>query len=414
MDTIKARAHTLIRKTEKYTKTDMVYLLKGSFWMNSSQIITAFIALGLSIVFANLLSPESYGTYKYILSLGGTLSAITLSGLGTVVVRAVAQGYEGEFKRAVALNFKWESVIFLAGIAGAAYYYLHGNQTLALGFLIVGIFSPPMDSAELYAAFLGGRKDFKGLSIFSIARYAIASAWLFLTILITTNPVLLALSYFFIHTMIVSFIYKRVVKTRKPNDLTHGETMRLVKHVSFMNNLSSLAAQVDNIFMFHFLGPAALAVYNFAQAIPERLTAFVKNVGALATPKFAQQDKDRVKYAIARKSIQVMLFGLVMSLIYIAIAPYFFQLFFRKYLDSVPYSQVYSLILLMPAVIPLSFLDSQVAIKEKYHLNIWSSVVKIAALYIGIAYFGIWGAIIATVASKAFGNILAFMLAARV
>jgi O-antigen/teichoic acid export membrane protein len=414
VDTIKSRIYSLLRRSERIFKTDMVYLAQGSFWLNGSQIAAAGVAFLLAIAFANLVPQASYGTYKYIISIYGTLGVLSLSGLGTAVTRAVAKGNEGEFTKALWFNFRWETLIFLSGIIGAVYYYIHGNPSLALGFLIIGIFSPIKDSADLYPSFLSGKKDFKTMSLWGVCKTAIAAAWLFVTILITKNPVWIVLSFFFINTAISSFFSWLIIKTKKTNDKQDDETLTLSKHVSFMNNVSGFADQIDNLLIFHFFGPISLAVYNFAQAIPDYLGGFLKNIGSLAMPKFAQRDKEEVKKTIRYKSFKVFLFGVCMSIGYIICAPIFFHVFFPKYDSSIRYSQIYSTILMMSAVLPTAFLDSQMAIKAKYIINFGSSLIKIVLLTIGVIYFGIWGAIIGRIISKAIGVSMVFFFSERV
>lgn len=411
MKKLRRKVYEILRWSEKYTKTDMVYFFHGSFWLNGAQFATALVGLLLAIAFANLVSQETYGTYKYILSLYGLFGVLSLSGLGGALARAVARGNEGELKKAIIFNLKFELLITLAGVIGAVYYFVHGNFVLALGLLIIGIFSPIKDSSELYNAYLAGKKDFRATSILGVLKSAISALWLFLTIIITKNPLLIVLSYFFINTALSSLFLWWIVKTRNPNQKEDEETTNLAKHTSLMGNVSNFVDQIDNILIFHFLGPISLAVYNFAQAIPEYLGGFLKNIGPLAMPKFAEINKDEAERAIRHKSAQVFLFGAAMAGIYMIFAPIFFHIFFPKYLSSVLYSQVYSLMLLFSAVLPMSYLDSRVAIREKYYVNIISASFKTVALVLGVIYFGIWGALLARLLSKAFGVVVGYYFA---
>ena len=83
-----------LRWSQKYTKTDMLYLASGSFWYVAGQVITSLSTLALAVAFANLVSPEVYGTYKYVLSLAGIFSIASLPGISTAIARAVARGNE--------------------------------------------------------------------------------------------------------------------------------------------------------------------------------------------------------------------------------------------------------------------------------------------------------------------------------
>src|SRR3989338_5672754 len=83
----------ILRWSEKYTKTDMVYLASGHFWFaigHGAAIGSGFL---LTLGFANLLSPTEYGVYKYILAGAGLISTFTLGGIVQAIQRALARGY---------------------------------------------------------------------------------------------------------------------------------------------------------------------------------------------------------------------------------------------------------------------------------------------------------------------------------
>ena len=58
---LKQTIFRMLRWSERFTKTDMVYLAKGSFWMMAKQVGVSIISFGLAIAFANLLPQETYG-----------------------------------------------------------------------------------------------------------------------------------------------------------------------------------------------------------------------------------------------------------------------------------------------------------------------------------------------------------------
>jgi short subunit fatty acids transporter len=64
----KSKLISLLRKSEKYTKTDMVYLLKGGFWLNLNNVISSGLSFVLSILFAKYVSKEAYGSYQFLIS----------------------------------------------------------------------------------------------------------------------------------------------------------------------------------------------------------------------------------------------------------------------------------------------------------------------------------------------------------
>ena len=82
-----------LRKGESLFKTDMIYLAKGGGWLVFGQAIATFLGFFVSIAFANLISKESFGIYKFVLSMAGIVGAFSLTGLGVAVTQSVAQRF---------------------------------------------------------------------------------------------------------------------------------------------------------------------------------------------------------------------------------------------------------------------------------------------------------------------------------
>ncbi len=142
----KIAVYKLLKKSEKWTKTDMIYLAKGGFWLTLGQGVSSVSSFLLAIAFANLLPKETYGTYKYIMSIVSLLAIPTLAGMNTAIIQAVARGYEGSVMPAFKTKVKWGLLGGLASLILTGYYYFQGNNTLAISFLITAVFVPFMDS----------------------------------------------------------------------------------------------------------------------------------------------------------------------------------------------------------------------------------------------------------------------------
>ncbi|MBU0580170.1 MAG: oligosaccharide flippase family protein [Candidatus Margulisbacteria bacterium] len=395
---MKNKIYQLLRWSEKYTKTDMIYLSKGSFWLCLGQILSSFSIFLLAIAFANLLPKETYGTYQYILSMAGILGLFSLTGMNTAVIRAVAKGFEGTLKKSFWVQMKWGLIMFFVCLAVGVYYFIQGNQTLAISFLIVGSFSPLLNSANTYFAFLNGKKDFKNLMLYSTISTILSSFALLLMVLITKKPIPLILTYFISNTAVNVYFYLRTIKVFKPNENQSPDAISYGKHLSLMNVINTIAYYLDGPLVFHFLGAANLAIYSLAIAPAEQIKALFKNINSLAMPKFSEKSKEEIKKTITNK---VIIFGAVIAagtLFYIFLAPFFYKIFFPKYMISVFYSQIYAISLVAVTLyLPFSALQAQMATKELYFFNFWSSVIQIVLLIIFIMFWGILGAVVAKV-----------------
>ncbi|MDP3875262.1 MAG: oligosaccharide flippase family protein, partial [bacterium] len=119
------KTYRLLRGSENFFKADMVYLAKGNFWQVSGQVISNILSLGLIVLFANLLPKETYGLYKYILSLAGALNIFTLTGMNQAIVQAVAAGNDGALRTSVKYQMKWNVMQLIAFWILGAYYLLN-------------------------------------------------------------------------------------------------------------------------------------------------------------------------------------------------------------------------------------------------------------------------------------------------
>ena len=156
----KKKIYKALKWSQKYTQTDMVYLARGGFWLVLGQTITSLAALALTLALANLLSIKTLGTYRYVLSIAGILAIPTLSGMNTALLQAVSRGKEGSLISILKTKLKWGSLATLGSIGVAGYYFLQGNNTLALAFLIISLFIPLMNTFIIYESFLQGKKRF--------------------------------------------------------------------------------------------------------------------------------------------------------------------------------------------------------------------------------------------------------------
>jgi Membrane protein involved in the export of O-antigen and teichoic acid len=414
MQKIRSKAYSWLRGSEKWFKTDMVYLAKGGFWLTFGQVTSIAISFLLSIAFANLLSQYEYGTYKYIISSIGLIGVFSLSGLPTALTRSVAKGYRSSIWQAFFANIKWGILtVFVSGILGI-YYLINDNLILGGSILIAGMLVTIIDSSDLYTSLLNGTQQFKKASIFRIIRSLFLSVGLFIVILNTNNIFIIVSTYFLLQAIsgIISFL--KVAADIPRSGSNDPDLIELGKHGSLMNNFSIFVDRIDNILVFQFLGPIQLAIYNFAMIIPNNISGVIKNLGTLAMPKFVQIKKDHLKATLLSKSFKVFVVGLIILFVYIICAPYIFELFFPKYLESVVYSQVYAGILLFSGALPVAFLDSQVAIHAKYKLTVVSGIFKLVSIVVGIIYFGIWGLIFARILSKIVGLLYIFILIKKV
>jgi O-antigen/teichoic acid export membrane protein len=388
---------------QKYVRTDVLYLVRGGFWLTSGSVVSAVVAFTLAVVTANYLPKEIFGTYKYILSIAGVLMIFSLGGMGASLSRSVARGYEGSLIPAVKANVAWGIISGLGGIAVSFYYFFHHNAVLGLAFLIIAGFLPLKDNLAVYLNWLEGKKYFAKMSAYIITSQISTTAVIILAIIFSQNLFLILLAYF-APRVLIHFIF--LIKTlreipreakRDPGVISYG------MHLSLLGILVELAGQLDKILVWNSLGAVSLATYSFATAPTSQIRSFLNNIFPLSFPKLAQRTTDELRKTLPRKML-IMLGGIsIVVAAYILAAPYLFKIFFPKYMDSVFFSQIFVLTLLF---LPRGILTDAITIhapkKVIYLSSLSTSFVKLVSLVVFVRMFGILGAIFSYLTGEAY------------
>jgi len=401
---IKKKAKDWLLWSQKYTKADMFYIASNSFWTTFSFGISSLFSLVLVFFLANYLSKETYGTYKYVMSLVGALGFLTLSGMGTAITQAVSKGHDGILNYAVKIQLKWSILFFVAATSLGGYYLVNGNNVVGLSILIIGVSFPIIDSFNAFGPFLSGKKEFKRLALWSIATNVIYTSFIIVAILLGKTVISLVVAYSFSNLLTTIILYKRTLKIyeQKKHPSGEKELFKYGLNLSLVNILATLSQYIDKLVVFHFLGAIQLAIYGIALAIPERIRGYTKSLNSITLPKLSEKNIADIRPVFYRRVIQSMIIGLFISIIYVVASPLVFKLFLPQYLESTKYSQIISLSLILN--MPLSYIGSVFRSQKMLSIIFISSTSYHASRIILFIIFGslwgIWGVI--------YGSLLAY------
>jgi O-antigen/teichoic acid export membrane protein len=413
VERLTAKLYSLLRWSEKYTKTDMVYLASGGFWSTLAQVGTAICTFVLAVVVSRFVPKEVYGTYKYVLSLIATLSPFSLTGLPTAVFQSTANNFEGALREGFIQNLRWSFFIFLGALGLATYYFIFQNNTLATAILIGGCLSPFLASANLASSFLAGKKDFKRQSLyFGLWGSGIPTVLLIGAIFISTNPLWLVIVFCVANTASSLYFYFKTLALYRPDSTKKDPGMMWYsKHLSFIGVLGGVAGNLDQILLFHYVGAAELAIYNFATAILDQTGGPLKTVSNMLVAQYTTRDRQSIESGIYNKVWWFSLAAVGIIVVYIPLAPFIYGTLFPAYQDAVAYSQIYALSLLSIAFSPFGvYIVAKKRIKEQYISNILNYIFQIVCMAVGVIGWGLWGLIIARVIIRLVGGVLNLVL----
>lgn len=395
-------AENLLQRAEKIFQTDLRYVIKNGGWLMFGQIFIALLGFGLTVAFANLLSQQEYGVYKFIISTGGLIGAFRLNGLRLAVTQAVARGATGTAKQGFLLAARWNCLVVLLSFIVASYYLYQDNTMLAIGIFSVGSYNAAIGALRVYRGYLAGKEQFRTGTIHDLVTTGLAAASIFLALLYTDNILAIVTAGIILPLGATSYFAFTTLHKIKSNEPSSRSALSFGKHMSAQNFLLNIGVHIDKVLLFHWLGSAGLAVYAFALLLPDQVSGLLKNVMGVIVPKFAVKRKVDMRRSIKRKLIQLTSFITFPVIGYFFIAPYLFTWLFPAYLDSIWYSQIlmFGTLGLPASYLLTAYFDAKQATKTLYKIKISTSLIKIFLIIVCTWTLGLAGAIIAHLTAR--------------
>jgi O-antigen/teichoic acid export membrane protein len=404
----------LTRFLGKHLRADVGYIAHGGFFLTLTQITSAIIGLLITIAFSNLLPVETYGTYKYIIALYSLLAIGALPGIETSLVQSVSRGYDAMLRVSMGVRARWGLLGTLAGILYAGYLFHQGSIILGILVVIAGAAVPLLEPATLYISFLNGKKRFKEWSAIDIGIQMFSITCLIGAMLLTKNIIALVLAYFvplIIASAAATWYAERTYAQKSAQDpdfIQYGRSMTLFQIIG------TLMGSIDQIVLYHFLGPAQVAIFALAMAVPNRMQSVFRTSGILAFPRYTERPPEEVTRSLPRKMILFSVGIIVLACAYVTFAPILFTYVFPKYLPSITYSQVLVFYTLSAITYPFgAYLNAHKKVRDNYILAISGFSAKVLALIAFVPIWGIWGAVIGVLANSVTTIVLSLWMILR-
>lgn len=400
---VKNYVSRLFAFAQRLVRMDLKYILSGGAFLGAAQVFGALVAFALTVAFANLLPPDTYGTYRYLLAAYGLFAIAALPGIDTAVLRAVSRDEAGSVAAGTKLKLKWSLLGTLLSLIYASYNFYIGEEILGYASIILAVALPLLETTSLYSSYFNGKKQYQRWSYWDIATQLISAVVLVFTMLFSKNVLVLVAAYFGTHGLIRLVAYLSIKKEISTKEIYDSHELHTYgKSVTVFQAMGRIVSSVDQIILFHFLGPVQVAIYSIATAIPNRMQSLFRISGTLAFPKFAYTSAAIITATLPRKMILFGISILGVCLVYVFCAPFLFHYLFPQYNSSLVYSQVVVFFTLSAITYPFSsYLFAHKKLKDNYILAVGSFFSKIFCLVLFVPNYGIWGAIIGILASAA-------------
>lgn len=391
----------LLRWSERYTKTDMVYLAHGGAWLFLTQGTLFILSFLLLWVFANFLSKELYGEYRFLMTVVGILTLFTLPGMRTALVRAVARGHSGVMRHIIITRLTWGALGSFAALFGAGYYAYMDNWYLAGLFALAAVFIPIHDTYDLIGVYHNGRKDYPRYAATTIVRRLVVVISTIATIFLTSNLYLIIGVYLASTTITNIIVYYYTLHIFPLSSTGDTETITYGKHLSVMSSMQYLSTHLDKVVLWYLAGPVQVAIYTIAVALPREITTALQQVGILALPKMAHREKVELQQSLVHKLVIMFLGCVPVALLYYLLSPLLFTFLLPQYLESIIFSQYTSLIILFaPLVLLNQYFVATVNTRALYTMQFVQPTITIGLFFILIPIYGVAGAIFALIGKE--------------
>jgi O-antigen/teichoic acid export membrane protein len=411
---MKPTALRIVDWASRIFKTDLRYSLSGGFFLTLIQITSAIVSFALTVAFANLLPVEAYGTYRYVLAAYAIFAIAALPGVDTAVIQSVALGRDGTYIRALFLKARWSLLGAALAISYAAYLFTTGQIIMASLFVIAGLSLPAMESFALYSAYFNGKRQFKEWAKFDIWSQALSAVSLIAAMMLTKHIVVIMFAYFVPYIVARAISNWNVLKHHIADTRIDENFASYGRSVTVFQIISRLSSSMDQVILYHFLGPAQVAIYTLAMAIPNRMQSLFKISGILAFPRFAERDGKDIAASLPRKMAAFGMIILIACVAYVAISPLLFTHLFPKYMASLPFSQIAVFFTLSAITYPFSsFLFAHKKLAANYVVSVGSFAAKVLCLIAFVPLYGIWGAIAGILAASLATILLSIWLLVR-
>lgn len=402
---IKNKISRTLRWSEKYFKTDMTYVAKGSFWIFTGKAGQFLVSLLVMTSFSRFSTKEVFGTYQYVLSLAALFSIFSLPGIGTSLVRSVAKGKEGTLRLAVKEKLKFSIIGSILLIAVSIWYFNIENPELGYAILIAALFFPFYKTFRIFGSFWQGKKRFDLRSKYTTLSVFL-SAIMLLPIIYITDDIILIIAVFFLAHSLFDGIFLRKTLYKSENTDNDEDSLSYGKHLSLIKSPGIITGHIDRIIIWNFLGPVQVAIYSFAYLLIQK-TKNACPLSALALPKLKEENVKHIKQGIISKFKKLLILTIPIISALILLAPYIYLFLFPEYEASIPYFRVLSILLFFaPVQLLQSALIAAKRQKELYLISFIIPSIRLVLFFVLIPFFQLWGVVAALLGSTVISSIM--------
>jgi O-antigen/teichoic acid export membrane protein len=361
-------AHGIAKDSALMTLAHIFSMLKG--------VVTGYLV-------TRLFPQEMYGSYRFALSIVGTLSFLSIPGFASTLATHIAQKKEkAHVSSALRIYALWCLGSSLLIASSVIFVWYKGRVELWPLLLVAAIlFTPNSVGTNSFGALVRGENRFDtGFKITAISN-VLQIIFVLLMLWLHQSPLLLLLCTTGISSMVYAFT-----------------VLKKAAQLSLVSIPTTLSWYADGLLVSYYFGLSQLALLSVAYLIPEQVKVWTKEIFPIAYARSAAGNDSPEKRATLRKIVGIgtLFFALGIGL-YWVLSPIFLPMLFPQYAtsDLVFLSSIAATTLIVgPATLFPQYLEARGKIKE-LHWCTWSaSLAYVLSLLLLVPTYGVLGAIL--------------------
>lgn len=394
---------------EFYNSEEIKYLLKNSKFKVVYEILLFLISFFTSWCFANFTPAEFYGTYLFILSIISFFTFLSFVGINQALIQYVVRGYDYFLITSIKKRFYFSVLGTLAIIVYTILYkiYFELNVVILISLLIGALFFPIIHSLYSIFFFLDGKAEFKKDLIYKTTNLIILNIFLLILIFLTKNIILHFILLNITHLIVNGLFFRQCIKlieNKNKNVKLEKEALKFGFFLTKYGLITLITFNINNLIIGLIFGPNILASYIVGNGLSITIISFLKPSLSVLLTKYSKQESK-----ISRKFITFLIIGSIILFFGTVLAiPFYIRLFFPKYLDSIKYGTVYSLIILLyPIEVVLGFyFRGKIMKKVIRNAFIIPDILNLITIIPFLLLFGIYGLIFGEIIKHLFRLII--------
>ncbi len=379
---------------------DLTYFVGGGFWFMLANASALVGGVFLSSLFARIWPKDVLGQFSFLMSALAFISITALPGMTEAVFQASIEHKDGVFRESIKKVFYFSLLGATIMISGSVYFFLRGNQNLAVSVFCASLAFPFTTLGSLVTAFYNGKKDFRKSSLISTTANLFSIVMTAIALVYFRNFIIVSIFSIW-STALINIIFTFKVFKNTKNLRTDNKLIKLGLTLSATQIFYTALDYLDKLLIPFFLGFEKNAVYYFAILIPLQIQGFFKMFTALGQPKISEVNPKEIRRVLFLKSVLLEVVISIIVIFYVLICPLLFKILYPSYREGILLSQIFSISLLYyPNNIYGAYLTKRRIIRWNIIATIVYGISSVLTLLIFLYFWGLIGAVISKIITR--------------